>query len=361
MRSFVQQTNKIIQLVPPPRALKENIIGFNFGIRPYRKGGIRLESNKHKDKIFYHNYGHGGAGVSLAYGCAKFIIERFKNSPSFQETKKVAVIGCGYMGLMEANILADLGLDVTLYTKEVPKELGIYDTESCITSQVAGGLWMPFGLEIPDKQIHFSLGKLSYDYYKECIEKDKYKGISEKSVFVIDAPNPIIEFCPPDLIKYEQVSIDFGNKKLHEALHYRSFLIDGDLFLRELYEEAQSKGVNFKIRSLENQQDVLDLDEKSIFNCTGSSSRYLFNDDNIVPIVGHILYLTKKSGVDYFLSAGIKNGATRVTAYPQNNKLAIGLTYEERGWLDQPDPESVKQLIENIDQFLYERVGLQSN
>jgi hypothetical protein len=38
--------------------------------RPRRNGGYRLEVESIGGKIVVHNYGHGGAGVSLAPGCA---------------------------------------------------------------------------------------------------------------------------------------------------------------------------------------------------------------------------------------------------------------------------------------------------
>jgi D-amino-acid oxidase len=36
------------------------------GLRPGRTGGIRLE----RDAVVIHNYGHGGAGMTLSWGCA---------------------------------------------------------------------------------------------------------------------------------------------------------------------------------------------------------------------------------------------------------------------------------------------------
>jgi glycine/D-amino acid oxidase-like deaminating enzyme len=35
-----------------------------------KKDGLRLEEETIEDKKIYHNYGHGGAGVSLSWGCA---------------------------------------------------------------------------------------------------------------------------------------------------------------------------------------------------------------------------------------------------------------------------------------------------
>jgi D-amino-acid oxidase len=40
------------------------------GFRPVRIGGVRLERSEHLGRTVIHNYGHGGAGVALSWGCA---------------------------------------------------------------------------------------------------------------------------------------------------------------------------------------------------------------------------------------------------------------------------------------------------
>jgi len=41
------------------------------GLRPGRKGGVRLETETFADSgVIVHNYGHGGAGFTVAWGCA---------------------------------------------------------------------------------------------------------------------------------------------------------------------------------------------------------------------------------------------------------------------------------------------------
>ena len=40
-----------------------------------QENGLRLEAEQMHDKLFIHNYGHGGAGVTLSWGCAKKVVD----------------------------------------------------------------------------------------------------------------------------------------------------------------------------------------------------------------------------------------------------------------------------------------------
>jgi D-amino-acid oxidase len=49
------------------------VLGHQVGLRPHRNGGVRLEADPcphGRVRQLVHNYGHGGAGVTLAWGCA---------------------------------------------------------------------------------------------------------------------------------------------------------------------------------------------------------------------------------------------------------------------------------------------------
>ena len=48
------------------------------GLRPFRSQGIRVELEELEGHRFIHNYGHGGAGFSLSWGCAETVVELFK-------------------------------------------------------------------------------------------------------------------------------------------------------------------------------------------------------------------------------------------------------------------------------------------
>ena len=69
-------TEEIIRrclLVDPTLAGRPSL-GSRVGLRPYRKG-VRVEPDARYPKPVVHNYGHGGAGVTLSWGCASRVAD----------------------------------------------------------------------------------------------------------------------------------------------------------------------------------------------------------------------------------------------------------------------------------------------
>jgi D-amino-acid oxidase len=57
--------------ISKPRVLAERV-----GLRPFRKSGLRLERDRIDDgRAVIHNYGHGGAGFTLSWGCAREVLD----------------------------------------------------------------------------------------------------------------------------------------------------------------------------------------------------------------------------------------------------------------------------------------------
>ncbi len=68
--AIVRECSEALQ-VPPPTVLAERV-----GLRPYRVGGVCLRVEPTRDgRRVIHNYGHGGAGFTLSWGCAEEVAE----------------------------------------------------------------------------------------------------------------------------------------------------------------------------------------------------------------------------------------------------------------------------------------------
>jgi D-amino-acid oxidase len=54
-----------------PEVGRAKVLGHRVGLRPARDTGVRIESERLPGgALLVHNYGHGGAGITVAWGCA---------------------------------------------------------------------------------------------------------------------------------------------------------------------------------------------------------------------------------------------------------------------------------------------------
>ena len=69
-RAIVAECARVLKMESPP-VLRERV-----GLRPFRKSGVRLENERLRDgRTVIHNYGHGGSGFTLSWGCAENVCE----------------------------------------------------------------------------------------------------------------------------------------------------------------------------------------------------------------------------------------------------------------------------------------------
>ena len=65
-KAIVAECARVLE-IDSPRVIRERV-----GLRPFRKSGVRLEKEKLRDgRIVIHNYGHGGSGFTLSWGCGQ--------------------------------------------------------------------------------------------------------------------------------------------------------------------------------------------------------------------------------------------------------------------------------------------------
>jgi D-amino-acid oxidase len=91
--------------LPPVKASWDRIIRTTVGLRPHRDAGFVVKADRLDDKLVVHNYGHGGAGMSLAWGTGLMAAELAADHPA----RQAAVIGCGSVGLTCARQLQRRG------------------------------------------------------------------------------------------------------------------------------------------------------------------------------------------------------------------------------------------------------------
>ena len=66
---IVAECSRVLKISNP------QILAERVGLRPFRKSGVRLGRDRLRDgRIVIHNYGHGGAGFTLSWGCAREVV-----------------------------------------------------------------------------------------------------------------------------------------------------------------------------------------------------------------------------------------------------------------------------------------------
>ena len=98
----------IYDRVPPLAPIRADInrlFDITVCLRPFRAAGPRLDTEQIGHTLVVHNYGHGGSGWSLSWGSSTIAVQKAMSvSP-----RKIAVIGCGALGLTSALLAQSAG------------------------------------------------------------------------------------------------------------------------------------------------------------------------------------------------------------------------------------------------------------
>src|SRR5262245_23369008 len=148
--------------LPPVRVAPEREIRTVVGLRPFRPSGFVVRAEPLGDKLLVHNYGHGGCGVTLSWGTADLATRlALAGSP-----RRVAVLGCGAVGLATARLLQLRGAEVTIYAAALPPDT---------TSNIAGAQCFPFLVSAPEAMVppfrdqFVAAARFSYRWFQSLV------------------------------------------------------------------------------------------------------------------------------------------------------------------------------------------------
>ena len=339
----VRRTSIVPPVAPlrlaPVDARPERVIRTIVGLRPFRPSGFVVRGEKLDSKTVIHNYGHGGAGITLSWGTAQLAVQEAAKT----EVRDCAVIGCGVVGLSTASLLQRRGYTVTIYAKSIPPDT---------TSNVAGGLWDPTTAfdrsEItPEFRRQFvEAGRFAFRRYQSLVGETYsvrwlplYHLSTDTPIQPAPSDSPYSEIEPlyPEA---KQLPLNENPFAVPYAYRRYSMLIEPAAYLNALLRDFFIMGGRIVVREFTDARELLSLPETLLFNCTGLGARTLFNDDQLIPIRGQLSFLLPQPEIDYMTV-----GPTGIYMFPRHDGILLGGSFERGKSELEPDPAITQRIL----------------
>ena len=298
------------------------------GLRPYRPSGFVVRPEALGDKALVHNYGHGGAGITLSWGSSKLATDLGLPGHS----GPVAVLGSGVMGLSTARLVQEAGFPVTIYAAALPPDT---------TSNIAGGQFHPFALYREDAVTPAwkaqLLRALEYSWRRFQIMVGDDFGIRGLPTYDEgDEPDRYLPDYPPINRVLSPPEFPFA---LPHVVRYDTLYVETGRYLRQMMHDVELAGGKIEVRRFATPADVAALPQSLVFNCTGLGSRELFGDMDMHPARGQLAILLPQPEVRYAYmgSAGYM--------FPRSDGIVLGGTFELDQWDARPDPAMIAGIL----------------
>ncbi len=344
----------------PVKVARNRIIREVVGLRPYRTSGFVVAAERMGRKLLIHNYGHGGAGVTLSWGTAALAADHLRDflvtsTQAAKRTRKslgsrsrtasrFAVLGCGVNGLSTALLLQRRYQDgfgaVTIYAKDLPPET---------TSNVAGAFWHPTSVYDPLRatakfaEQFRAACRISHRTFQTFVGPDY--GVRWMDTFELVRDEAWLEREPAggaDL--YPQLEIHRDAERYFGFPFVRQFstmIIEPNAYLRALLRDFYSAGGRVVVQEFRSRDEIRRLPEPVVFNCTGLGAAELFDDDELVPVRGQLEVLLPQPEIDYCYIGGPGY------MFPRSDGIILGGTWDHGDSSLTPDPEQTTEIIES--------------
>lgn len=307
--------------IAPMRASVDRITDIKVCLRPFRPQGPRLETEMLGDTLVIHNYGHGGSGWSLSWGSAEVAVG--KAAAALPD--RIAVVGCGIIGLTSAVMAQRAGMQVTIYTREVfsrtrsVRANGSWTPDSRIAltrpageafgaqwERMARFSWKSFRsyLGLPGNPVDFSdqyhLADAPFESHEDPAppagtDDHASTGMPRHSSEFASYGERIADITPtPETM--EAGSTPFAAPYVRRSSNmFFNFSSYGHYLMQEFLEN----GGKIEIREFHAPGELARLKEKVVINCPGYAARDLWRDTTLIPVRGQTAWLIPQAEVHY--------------------------------------------------------------
>jgi D-amino-acid oxidase len=318
----------------PVKVSRERRIRTVVGLRPYRSEGFVVRAERFGRKVLIHNYGHGGAGISLSWGSAALAGEHARGTGR----RRFAVLGCGVIGLSTARQLQRQGGRVTIYTKEMPPET---------TSNVAGGLWLPTSSYNPQR-----VGQPFLEQFRRAAQISnrafqnlvgEVYGVRWIETYILQRETTQERELPGGAQLYPETHVHSDPEHYFGFPHAKQFstmLIEPAVYLNALLRDYYLAGGKIVVKEFRSREQIARLPEPVIVNCTGLGAKMLFKDEGLSPVRGQLEVLLPQPEIDYCYLFG------SLYMFPRRDGIVLGGTFDHDRWSLEPDAEETAFILD---------------
>ena len=324
-------------VLAPVRASADRLTRITVCTRPFRADGPRLDVEPIGQKTVVHNYGHGGSGWSLSWGSSTIAVQKAMSvSP-----RKIAVIGCGALGLTSATLLQRAGVPVTIYAKDRPPD---------VRSSLATGMFTPDsricldGHDTPDfRKLWEEMCRTSFQAYQNYLGMpgDPVEWIDIYHLSNLNAPRASsVEGAVKFAELWRDLANDLGPNSVElgadanpfPGRHVRrstNMMFNITEYAHLLISDFLEAGGHIETREFHSPADFASLPEKTLINCTGYGARALFGDQSVIPVRGQLARLIPQPEVSYgltydYVSLVPRRDGMVVQAYGADESIGYG-------------------------------------
>lgn len=323
----------------------DRVVNTTVGLRPHRDSGFVVRAAKLGDRLLVHDYGHGGAGMSLAWGTGALAGDLALQ----QEARTAAVVGAGAVGLAAARQLQARGFAVTIYARELPPET---------TSNMSLAAFIP-ATGLPDPK-HRTAAWVQQFRQAALISATDFEvragrdGVSWVDNYTASDEAPTLtgsDVLPPRLrTERDRTVLVRGQHPFptRYAVYSRRLSIDPALYLQAQVREFLAAGGRLSRREFPDAAALLALDEQVIVNCTGLGAATLFGDRELVPVKGQLTVFEAQPDITYRAGLRVGHGpnAINISMSPRSDGIVLGNAQERGVWTLEPNRE-VEAVIVN--------------
>ncbi len=349
---------RVGRYLPPVLASWDRVIRTTVGLRPYRPGGFRVEAERFDDRTVIHNYGHGGAGMSLSWGTSALAADLALGHAS----RRAAVIGCGVAGLTAARQLQRRGFEVTIYAKTVPPDTTSNMSWASFTP--TSGL-VAIGREAPEwpaqfraaaevgyRQLQLLVGRgygvswVDSYTFSDQLRPRRRRGEAAGGDEEVGGESALL----PEELQTGRLVLQPGQHPFPARFATRrpALRIEPSIYLDALVRDALTFGARLVIRTFDSPRDFGSLEESLIVNCTGLGSRELVSDSTMEPVKGQLTLLVPQTEIQYSTLGGVPSRGVGgfIHMMPRRDGIALGGTNERGEWSLEPNEEARRRVVE---------------